>query len=154
MENLLGTIHTTFGMQEDKKPLLIQDQMYQSLGEQKRKVFLVYEVLVEAVKKQWYDPKRKPVFSRALKCRVLFQRMLWNKSPKLNTAFFQGSGHTDLVFEDIGVLSDSMDKKMDSLLKKPLGFYLRDGGYSCGPQFRILSMTGNCRNTYSRSRDV
>lgn len=46
-----------------------------------------------------------------------------NKRPKLDAALSQVSQNTDLVFEDMGVLNDTMDKRADSLLKKGLGLY-------------------------------
>ncbi|PIO30776.1 hypothetical protein AB205_0160780, partial [Aquarana catesbeiana] len=43
---------------------------------------------------------------------------VWNRSPRLDAAFSQVSRKTDLAFEDMGVLADPIDKRMDSLLKK------------------------------------
>lgn len=45
------------------------------------------------------------------------QRMnaVWNKSPRLDAAL---SRKMDLAFEDMGLLADPIDKRMDSLLKK------------------------------------
>lgn len=102
--------------------------MYHGLEEQKKRVFPVHEVLVDAVKKKWQDPERKPFFSRALKRRFPFtehEALVWNKTPRQDTAFSQVSRHMDLAFEDMGVLSDPMDKRMDSLLKKTWGLYPR-----------------------------
>lgn len=45
---------------------------------------------------------------------------MWNKSPRLDVALSQVSRKTDLAFEDMRVLADPMDKRMDSLLKKTL----------------------------------
>lgn len=53
----MGAIYTTLGIQADKKPLTLHDQMYRGLGQQKNKVFPVHEVLVETVKKEWQDPE-------------------------------------------------------------------------------------------------
>lgn len=47
----LGVIHTTLGIQVDKKLLTLYDLMSQGMGKQKRKCFPVHDVLVEAVKK-------------------------------------------------------------------------------------------------------
>lgn len=121
VEELLGAIHTTLGIQEERKKLSLHDQMYKGLGEHKRKVFPVHEVLVDAIKKEWQDPERKPFLSKALKRRFPFaeeEALVWNKSPKLDAAFSQVSRHTDLAFEDMGALPDPMDKRIDSLLKK------------------------------------
>lgn len=100
---------------------MLHDQVYQGFGEHKKRVFPVHEVLVEAVKREWQDPERKPFFLRALKRRLKFfedEASVWTKTPRLDTAFPQVSRHTDLAFEDTGALSDPMDKRMDSLLKK------------------------------------
>lgn len=73
---------------------------------------------MDSVKKERQDPERKPFFSRALKQRFPFLEdpvSMWNKCPKLDAAFSQVSGHTNLAFEDMGALADTMDKKMDSL---------------------------------------
>ena len=121
VEDLLGAVYTTLGIQTDKKPLTLHDRMYRGLEEQERKVFPVHDILVETIKKEWQDPERKPFFSRSLKRRFPFSEdplSVWNKSPKLDAAFSQVSRNTDLAFEDMGVLSDVMDKRMDSLLKK------------------------------------
>lgn len=67
VEGLLGAIYTTLGIQADKKPLSLHDQMYQGLEQQQGRVFLVHEVLVEAIKKECQDLEGKPFFSRALK---------------------------------------------------------------------------------------
>lgn len=91
------------------------------LGNKKRKDFPVHDVLVEAIKNEWKDPERKPFFSRALKRRFPFsegESLVWNKTPRLDAAFSQVSRQTDLAFEDMGVLADPMDRRMDSLLKK------------------------------------
>ncbi|PIN97262.1 hypothetical protein AB205_0124080, partial [Aquarana catesbeiana] len=72
VEELLGSVYTTLGIQVDKKPLSLHDQTYKGLGEQKKKVFPVHKVLVETVKKEWQDPERKPFFSRSLKRRFPF----------------------------------------------------------------------------------
>lgn len=74
------------------------------------------------------DPERKPFFSRALKRRFPFSEdsvSVWNKNPKVDAAFSQVSGPTDLTFEDMGALSDVMDKRMDFLLKN-LGNHPRE----------------------------
>ena len=121
VDDLLGAIHATLGISEEKKALSLYDLMFASLGEQKKRVFPVHEVLVNTVKKEWQDPERKPFFSKALKRRFPFseeETLILNKVPKLDAAFSQVSRHTDLAFEDMGVLSDPMDKRMDSLLKK------------------------------------
>lgn len=71
--------------------------MYQDLGEQERKFFPVHKVLVEAIKKEWQDPKIKPFFSKVFKQRFPFSddpASVWNKISKLDTAFFQVSRHT------------------------------------------------------------
>lgn len=39
VEELLGAIHTTLGIQEEKKVLSLHDQMYKGLGEQKKEGF-------------------------------------------------------------------------------------------------------------------
>lgn len=62
----------------------------------------------------------RPFFSRALKCKFPFSEnevSFWNKSPRLNAAFSQVARNTDLAFEDMGALSDLMDKRMDLPLK-------------------------------------
>ena len=121
VEDLLQTIHTTLGIVEEKKTLSLLDQMFSGLGEEKKAVFPIHEALINTIKKEWQDPEKKPFFSNALKRRFPFseeESLVWNKSPKLDAAFSQVSRHTDLAFEDMGVLSDPMDKRMDSLLKK------------------------------------
>lgn len=121
VDDLLGAIHTTLGIQDERKVLSLHDQMYEGMGEQKKKVFPVHQVLVDAVLKEWQDPERKPFLSRALKRRFPFseeETAVWNKSPKLDAAFSQVTRQTALAFEDMGSLSDPMDKRIDSLLKK------------------------------------
>ena len=121
VDHLLGAIYTTLGIPTDKKTLTVHDQMYEGLGEQENKFFPVHDILVEAIKKEWQDPERKPFLSKNLKRRFPFSddpSSVWNKVPKLDAAFSQVSRHTDLAFEDMGILSESMDKKMDSLLKR------------------------------------
>ena len=121
VDHLLGAIYTTLGISTEKKTLSLHDQMYEGLGEQEKKYFPVHDVLIEAIKKEWQDPERKPFFSNTLKRRFPFSEdpaSIWNKVPKLDAAFSQVSRHTDLAFEDMGILSESMDKRMDSLLKK------------------------------------
>lgn len=44
---------------------------------------------------------------------------VWNKKPRVDAAFLQVSRCTYLAFEDMGVLKDAMDKRVDSL--KALG---------------------------------
>ena len=51
VEELLETIHATLGIVEEKKTLSLHDQMYSGLGEQRKRVFPVHEVLVNAIKK-------------------------------------------------------------------------------------------------------
>ena len=126
VDHLLEAIYATLGIQTEKKPLSLHDQMYEGLGDQESKNFPVHDVLIEAIKKEWQEPERKPFFSKALKRRFPFSddpSSIWNKTPKLDAAFSQVSRHTDLAFEDMGILSEPMDKKMDSLLKKVLGLH-------------------------------
>ena len=95
--------------------------MYQGLDESKSKVFPVHKVLFDTIRKEWKDPERGPFFSKNLKKRFPFNEEdaeVWNKKPCVDAAFSQVSRRTDLAFEDMGVLKDSMDKRADSLLKK------------------------------------
>lgn len=95
--------------------------MYQGLEQQKGRVFLVHEVLVEAIKKECQDPEGKPFFSRAQKRWFPFSEdpaSVWNKNMKLDAAFSQVSRHPDLAFKDMGTLSDAMYKRMDPFEKK------------------------------------
>lgn len=54
---------------------------------------------------------------------------LWNKVPKLDAAFCQFSRSTDLSLEDMGILKDPMDKRMDQQLKRAWQSQTHDGNY-------------------------
>lgn len=45
VDDLLLAIHTTLGIQEEKK-VLLHNQMYKGLGEQKKRVFLIHFILI------------------------------------------------------------------------------------------------------------
>lgn len=121
VDDLLRTIHTTLNITEDKAQLSLHDKMFQGLGEEKHRVFPVHKFLSETIKREWKDPERAPFFSKSLKRRFPFDEdssHIWNKKPRLDAAFSQVSRNTDLAFEDMGILKDTMDKKADSLLRK------------------------------------
>lgn len=118
---LLKVIHATLGIEEEKKELSLHDRMYAGLGDSKGRSFPVHSVITDMIKKEWLEPEKKPFFSRAHKKRFPFEEnpdSIWNKVPKLDSAFSQVSKSTDLAFEDMGTLKEPMDKRMDLLLKR------------------------------------
>lgn len=75
--------------------------MFQGMGGVKHRVFSVHKFLSETIKREWKDPERAPFFSKSLKLRFPFEEdssQVWNKKPKLDTAFSQVSSNTDLAF--------------------------------------------------------
>lgn len=83
--------------------------------------FPVCSVISETIRKEWADPEKKPFFPSAHKGHFPFNEdpeSLWNKVPKLDAAFSRVSRSTDLAFEDMGILKDPMDKRMDQQLNK------------------------------------
>ena len=105
----------------EKKDLDLHDRMYVGLSEPKGRTFPVHSVISEVILREWQDPEKKPFFSKSHKRRFPFEEdpsTVWNKVPKLAAAFSQVSRSTDLSFEDMGILRDPMDKRMDLLLKK------------------------------------
>lgn len=121
VDGLLKAIYATLGLEEEHKEMSLHDKMYAGLSESKSRTFPVHAVISETIRKEWADPDRKPFFSRAHKRRFPFDEdpaALWNKVPKLDAAFSQVSRSTDLAFEDMGILKDPMDKKMDQQLKR------------------------------------
>ncbi|XP_073476117.1 lamina-associated polypeptide 2, isoforms alpha/zeta-like [Aquarana catesbeiana] len=121
VDGLLKAIHVTLGLSEEKKELSLHDRMYAGLNEPKGRTFPVHSVISDAITKEWQDPEKKPFFSRAHKRRFPFEEdpsAVWHKVPWLDAAFSQVSRSTDLSFEDMGVLKDPMDKRMDLLLNR------------------------------------
>ena len=121
VDGLIRAIHLTLGLSEEKRDLTLHDRMYAGLGESKGRVIPVHSVISETIVREWQDPEKKPFFPKAHKRRFPFeedQTAVWNKVPKLDAAFSQVSRSTDLAFEDMGVLRDPMDKRMDLLLKR------------------------------------
>lgn len=102
--------------------------MYQDLGDWKSRV-PIHEVLLGAIQKEWWDPVRKPFFSRSLKWRFPFNddaALICNKFPMLDAPFCQMSKNNYLAFEDMGALRDPLDKRMDALPKKGWEFHLSE----------------------------
>ena len=121
VDNLLIAIYATLGLGEEKKDLSLHDRMYAGLCEPKGRTFPVHSVISETILREWQEPEKKPFFSKSHKRRFPFGEdpsAIWNKVPKLDAAFSQVSRSTDLSFEDMGLLKDPMDKRMDLLLKK------------------------------------
>ena len=117
---LLKVVYATLGIQEERKELSLYDQMYAGLGDTKSRVFPVHSLITEMIKKEWLEPEKKPFFSGSHKRRFPFEEnpeAIWNKIPKLDTAFSQVSKSTDLTFEDMGLLKEPMDKRIELLLK-------------------------------------
>lgn len=99
--------------------------MYVGLREPKFQTFPIHaviSVISDSIKKDWQEPENKTFFSQE-PIRDVFRfeedpSAVWNKVPRLDSAFSQVSRSTDLAFEEMGVLRDPMDKRMDLLLKR------------------------------------
>ena len=121
VDGLLRAVYITLGLEEDKKELSLHDKMYAGLEEPKGRIFPVHQTISDAIKHEWADPEKKTFFPKAFKRRFPFDEdpgAPWNKMPKIDAAFSQVSRSTDLAFEDMGILRDPMDKKMDQQLKR------------------------------------
>ena len=126
VDGLLRAIYATLGLSEEKRDLSLHDRMYAGLCEPKGRTFPVHPVISATILREWQDPEKKPFFSKSHKRRFPFGEdpsVVWNKIPKLDAAFSLVSRSTDLSFEDMGILKDPMDKRMDLLLKKSLAVY-------------------------------
>ena len=80
VDGLLKAIHETLGLEEERKELSLHDRMYAGLGEPKIRTFPVHTVISEAIKKEWTNPEKKPLFAKAQKKRFPFW---WRPSSSL-----------------------------------------------------------------------
>lgn len=71
----------------------------------------------------------------------------YNKCPKLNTAVAKVSKRSNLSFEDVGLLKDLLDRKMDSVLRRAWKSSATSFNLSPGIWFLDVS---SCRSTYRR----
>lgn len=93
-----------------KKKITLHYHMYAGLGEHKVRTFLVHSVILDSIRKECPKPERDFFpFLRKTPLRYGISSPGWLlPSPR----------SLELAFEDMGVLKDPMDKRMDLLHKR------------------------------------
>ncbi|XP_077143343.1 uncharacterized protein LOC143806556 [Ranitomeya variabilis] len=120
VNNLVKSVRGTMGVSESKEPQTPQDAMFAGLSQKKGHVFPVNQAIKDLVKREW-NKGQKGFVPVACKRRYPFDDedlTTWSKVPKVDAAVASTSRRSSLPVEDAGSLSDPMDRKSDTILKK------------------------------------
>ncbi|XP_069612747.1 uncharacterized protein [Ranitomeya imitator] len=109
------------GCEETKGAQTTQDIMFAGLAERKRKCFPVIPAVKALIKREWEKQDQRSFLPSASKQKYPFsddELLTWTKIPKVDAAVASTSKPSTLPVEDAGLLSDPLDRKAESSLKR------------------------------------
>ncbi|XP_068133606.1 lamina-associated polypeptide 2, isoforms alpha/zeta-like [Hyperolius riggenbachi] len=121
-EMLLTAIYEDLNLNKaSTEPSSLHDKLYEGMENPQELNFPVHQTTKNLISSQWKNPDKKLFMSRGFKRRFPFSDedcKMWDKSPKLDSAFSQVNKDDELAFEDLGHLKDQSDKKIEYALKR------------------------------------
>ncbi|XP_075189469.1 uncharacterized protein LOC142286388 [Anomaloglossus baeobatrachus] len=122
MDELLRAVWDTMVVEDEdeKATRSIQEEMFGGLRTRKKVGFPVHEIIRDMVLQEWEALQKHLEIPRELRNRFLLEEdptCCW-EVPKVDVHVARVARKTTLPFEDSLQLKDSMDRKMDSLLRK------------------------------------
>ncbi|XP_077125349.1 uncharacterized protein LOC143782116 [Ranitomeya variabilis] len=121
VDNLVKSIRNTIGCEDTKDDQTAQDIMFAGLAERKRRAFPVIPAVKALIKREWEKQDQRGFLPSASKRKYPFndeELISWTKIPKVDAAVASTSKQSALPVEDAGLLSDPLDRKAESSLKR------------------------------------
>ncbi|XP_069615753.1 lamina-associated polypeptide 2-like [Ranitomeya imitator] len=121
VDNLVKSIRNTIGCEDAKDDQTAQDIMFAGLAERKRRAFPVIPAVKALIRREWEKQDQRGFLPSASKRKYPFsdeELNTWTKIPKVDAAVASTSKQSALPVEDAGLLSDPLDRKAESSLKR------------------------------------
>ncbi|XP_044153029.1 lamina-associated polypeptide 2, isoforms alpha/zeta-like isoform X2 [Bufo gargarizans] len=118
---LLKAVRATMQLEDVKQTRSVADQAFQALGPKKHRVFPIHENMQAIINREWKNPDRNFFLPSSVKRKYPYEEKVsssWDRAPTVDAPVAKIAKRSALPFDDLGCLSDPLDKKADIYLKR------------------------------------
>ncbi|XP_069832613.1 uncharacterized protein [Dendropsophus ebraccatus] len=120
-EQLIKAIRSSMNIVEEEVTVSPEDALYEGLAPKKMHNFSVHKSIKALIDNEWQNPDRKFFIPRYYKRKYPFEEgecSSWNKASAIDAPVAKIARKNSLPFDDLGSLSDPMDRKSDYFSKR------------------------------------